>query len=97
MSTTASLYKSLAQSAPEIKECVDACNFIADNTREQNDIGSVSVCACLYVCVCTYLQRYKVIRSPFCFVLFYDSCFYHFSSSFSYLGDGELGVDRQDD
>ncbi|XP_053473827.1 acetylcholine receptor subunit epsilon isoform X3 [Ictalurus furcatus] len=41
VSTTASLYKSLAQAAPEIKECVDACNFIAENTREQNDIGSV--------------------------------------------------------
>ncbi|XP_053473825.1 acetylcholine receptor subunit epsilon isoform X1 [Ictalurus furcatus] len=40
VSTTASLYKSLAQAAPEIKECVDACNFIAENTREQNDIGS---------------------------------------------------------
>ncbi|KAM9441194.1 acetylcholine receptor subunit epsilon [Clarias gariepinus] len=40
VSTTASLYKSLAQAAPEIKECVDACNFIAESTREQNDIGS---------------------------------------------------------
>ncbi|KAL4659939.1 acetylcholine receptor subunit epsilon [Arapaima gigas] len=38
--TTASLYKSLAQAAPEIKDCVDACNFIADSTRQQNDIGS---------------------------------------------------------
>ncbi|XP_069042860.1 acetylcholine receptor subunit epsilon isoform X1 [Lepisosteus oculatus] len=38
--TTASLYKSLAHCAPEIKECVDACNFIAQSTREQNDIGS---------------------------------------------------------
>lgn len=44
MSTTARLYKSLAQAAPEIKECVDACNFIAESTKEQNDIGSVSVC-----------------------------------------------------
>uniref|UniRef100_A0A8C9WDT0 Acetylcholine receptor subunit epsilon n=1 Tax=Scleropages formosus TaxID=113540 RepID=A0A8C9WDT0_SCLFO len=34
------LYKSLAQAAPEIKECVDACNFIADRTRQQNDTGS---------------------------------------------------------
>ncbi|XP_048853824.1 acetylcholine receptor subunit epsilon [Brienomyrus brachyistius] len=40
VSTTASLYKSLAQAAPEIKECVDACNFIAQSTREQNDTGS---------------------------------------------------------
>ncbi|XP_062844610.1 acetylcholine receptor subunit epsilon [Trichomycterus rosablanca] len=40
VSSTASLYKSLAQAAPEIKECVDACNFIAESTRQQNDIGS---------------------------------------------------------
>ncbi|KAI4874979.1 hypothetical protein NFI96_026517, partial [Prochilodus magdalenae] len=40
VSTTATLYKSLAQAAPEIKECVDACNFIAESTRQQNDIGS---------------------------------------------------------
>ncbi|KAJ8347695.1 hypothetical protein SKAU_G00262840 [Synaphobranchus kaupii] len=40
ISTTASLYKSLAQAAPEIKECVDACNFIAESTKQQNDIGS---------------------------------------------------------
>uniref|UniRef100_A0A3Q1ITA6 Acetylcholine receptor subunit epsilon n=1 Tax=Anabas testudineus TaxID=64144 RepID=A0A3Q1ITA6_ANATE len=31
---------SLAQAAPEIKQCVDACNFIADSTRQQNNIGS---------------------------------------------------------
>ena len=42
VSSTATLYKSLAQSAPEIKECVDACNFIAESTKQQNDIGSVS-------------------------------------------------------
>ncbi|XP_060912477.1 acetylcholine receptor subunit epsilon isoform X1 [Labrus mixtus] len=40
VSSTANLYKSLAQNAPEIKQCVDACNFIADSTRQQNDIGS---------------------------------------------------------
>ncbi|KAG9351584.1 hypothetical protein JZ751_022835 [Albula glossodonta] len=40
ISTTASLYKSLAQASPEIKECVDACNFIAESTKQQNDIGS---------------------------------------------------------
>eukprot|EP00063_Salmo_salar_P078127 XP_014052962.1 PREDICTED: acetylcholine receptor subunit gamma-like isoform X1 [Salmo salar] len=40
VSTTASLYKSLAQAAPEIKECVDACNFIAESTKQANDIGS---------------------------------------------------------
>uniref|UniRef100_A0A4W5RSV8 Acetylcholine receptor subunit epsilon n=1 Tax=Hucho hucho TaxID=62062 RepID=A0A4W5RSV8_9TELE len=37
---TASLYKSLAQAAPEIKECVDACNFIAESTKQANYIGS---------------------------------------------------------
>lgn len=42
MSSTANLYKSLAKTAPEIKECVDACNFIAESTKQQNDIGSVS-------------------------------------------------------
>ncbi|KAK5858338.1 hypothetical protein PBY51_002485 [Eleginops maclovinus] len=40
VSSTANLYKSLAQSAPEIKQCVDACNFIAESTRQQNNIGS---------------------------------------------------------
>ncbi len=45
MSNTANLYKSLAKTAPEIKECVDACNVIAESTKQQNDIGSVSVCA----------------------------------------------------
>uniref|UniRef100_A0A8C7KZ27 Cholinergic receptor, nicotinic, epsilon n=1 Tax=Oncorhynchus kisutch TaxID=8019 RepID=A0A8C7KZ27_ONCKI len=38
--TTASLYKSLAQAAPEIKEYVDACTFIAESTKQANDIGS---------------------------------------------------------
>ncbi|XP_061608307.1 acetylcholine receptor subunit epsilon isoform X4 [Phyllopteryx taeniolatus] len=38
--TTVNLYKSLAQAAPEIKQCVDACNFIAETTRQQNNIGS---------------------------------------------------------
>lgn len=42
VSSTANLYKSLAQTAPEIKQCVDACNFIADSTRQQNNAGSVS-------------------------------------------------------
>ncbi|XP_034034528.1 acetylcholine receptor subunit epsilon isoform X1 [Thalassophryne amazonica] len=40
VSSTASLYKSLAQAAPEIKQCVDACNFIAESTRQQNNTGS---------------------------------------------------------
>ncbi|KAG7516770.1 acetylcholine receptor subunit gamma-like [Solea senegalensis] len=40
VSSTANLYKSLAQAAPEIKQCVDACNFIAESTRHQNSIGS---------------------------------------------------------
>lgn len=43
VSSTANLYKSLAQAAPEIKQCVDACNFIAESTRQQNNIGSVSI------------------------------------------------------
>ncbi|XP_039603092.1 acetylcholine receptor subunit epsilon isoform X1 [Polypterus senegalus] len=38
--TTANLYKSLAHMAPHIKECADACNFIAESTKEQNDVGS---------------------------------------------------------
>lgn len=49
VSSTANLYKSLAQAAPEIKQCVDACNFIAESTRQQNDIGSVSV-ALNFIC-----------------------------------------------
>ncbi|XP_029704871.1 acetylcholine receptor subunit epsilon isoform X2 [Takifugu rubripes] len=40
VTSTANLYKSLAQAAPEIKQCVDACNFIADSKRQQNTIGS---------------------------------------------------------
>lgn len=40
VSSTANLYKSLAQAAPDIKRCVDACNFIAESTRQQNNIGS---------------------------------------------------------
>ncbi|XP_010794068.1 acetylcholine receptor subunit gamma-like [Notothenia coriiceps] len=40
ISSTANLYKSLAQTAPEIKQCVDACNFIAESTKQQNNIGS---------------------------------------------------------
>ncbi|XP_067828321.1 acetylcholine receptor subunit epsilon [Heptranchias perlo] len=38
--TTVDLYKSLAHFAPEIKTCVDACNFIAESTKKQNDISS---------------------------------------------------------
>lgn len=49
VSSTANLYKSLAQAAPEIKQCVDACNFIAESTRQQNNIGSVSVTS-NYIC-----------------------------------------------
>nr|XP_034992522.1 acetylcholine receptor subunit epsilon isoform X2 [Zootoca vivipara] len=33
---TSTLYKNLASLAPEIKECVDACNFIAESTRDQS-------------------------------------------------------------
>ncbi|XP_078389880.1 acetylcholine receptor subunit epsilon isoform X1 [Cetorhinus maximus] len=38
--TTVDLYRNLAHFAPEIKTCVDACNFIAKSTKEQNDFGS---------------------------------------------------------
>nr|1OED_E Chain E, Acetylcholine receptor gamma subunit [Torpedo marmorata] len=38
--TTVDLYKDLANFAPEIKSCVEACNFIAKSTKEQNDSGS---------------------------------------------------------
>ncbi|XP_075433805.1 LOW QUALITY PROTEIN: acetylcholine receptor subunit epsilon [Ascaphus truei] len=37
---TTTLYRNLAQCAPEIKDCVDACNFIAASTREQNVTGA---------------------------------------------------------
>uniref|UniRef100_UPI0037E961AB acetylcholine receptor subunit epsilon n=1 Tax=Semicossyphus pulcher TaxID=241346 RepID=UPI0037E961AB len=40
VSSTANLYKSLSQAAPEIKQCVDALNSIAESKRQQNDIGS---------------------------------------------------------
>ncbi|KAJ6654966.1 hypothetical protein lerEdw1_006437 [Lerista edwardsae] len=33
---TSTLYKSLASLAPEIKECVDACSFIAESARGQS-------------------------------------------------------------
>lgn len=56
VSSTANLYKSLAQAAPEIKQCVDACNFIAESTRQQNNIGSVSVT--LYF---LYLPRQQLV------------------------------------
>ncbi|KAM3823436.1 acetylcholine receptor subunit epsilon isoform 2-T2 [Vipera latastei] len=37
---TTVLYKNLASLAPEIKECVDACNFISKSTRDQNAEGA---------------------------------------------------------
>ncbi|KAM4676618.1 acetylcholine receptor subunit epsilon isoform 1-T4 [Discoglossus pictus] len=37
---TTTLYRNLAQCAPEIKDCVDACNFITASTREQNNTGA---------------------------------------------------------
>ncbi|KAM5171332.1 acetylcholine receptor subunit epsilon isoform 2-T2 [Mantella aurantiaca] len=33
---TTPLFKNLAHCAPEIKECVEACNFITSSTKEQN-------------------------------------------------------------
>ncbi|KAK9398433.1 Misshapen-like kinase 1 [Crotalus adamanteus] len=38
---TAILYKNLSSLAPEIKECVDACNFISKSTRDQNTNGAI--------------------------------------------------------
>ncbi|XP_053321088.1 acetylcholine receptor subunit epsilon [Spea bombifrons] len=37
---TTTLYRNLAQCAPEIKDCVDACNFITESTRGQNVTGA---------------------------------------------------------
>ncbi|KAM3927285.1 acetylcholine receptor subunit epsilon-like [Leptodactylus fuscus] len=37
---TTTLYRGLAQCAPEIKDCVDACNFITASTKEQNATGA---------------------------------------------------------
>lgn len=33
---TTPLFKNLAHCAPEIKECVEACNFITSSTKDQN-------------------------------------------------------------
>ncbi|XP_072113336.1 acetylcholine receptor subunit epsilon [Mobula birostris] len=38
--TTVELYRNLSHFAPEIKSCVDACNFIAESTKEKNDFGA---------------------------------------------------------
>ncbi|XP_043539370.1 acetylcholine receptor subunit epsilon isoform X2 [Chiloscyllium plagiosum] len=38
--TTVDLYRNLAHFGPDIKTCVDACNFIAKSTKEQNDFES---------------------------------------------------------
>nr|XP_033781146.1 acetylcholine receptor subunit epsilon isoform X2 [Geotrypetes seraphini] len=40
MEITTTLYKNLALCAPAIKECVDACNFIAESTKEQNSVDA---------------------------------------------------------
>ncbi|XP_070810859.1 acetylcholine receptor subunit epsilon [Pituophis catenifer annectens] len=37
---TTMLYKNLSSLAPEIKECVDACNFISKSTKEKNSDGA---------------------------------------------------------
>lgn len=34
--------QSLEEASPEIRACVEACNHIANATREQNDFSSVS-------------------------------------------------------
>ncbi|XP_070585841.1 acetylcholine receptor subunit epsilon [Erythrolamprus reginae] len=40
MQMTTMLYKNLSSLAPEIKECVDACNFISKSTKQQNNDGA---------------------------------------------------------
>ncbi|XP_030043823.1 acetylcholine receptor subunit epsilon isoform X2 [Microcaecilia unicolor] len=40
MEITTTLYKNLALCAPAIKECVEACNFIAESTKEQNSVDA---------------------------------------------------------
>lgn len=67
ISSTANLYKSLAQAAPEIKQCVDACNFIAESTRQQNNIGSVSV-ALNFICLANslYLHLFQLCFECVC-------------------------------
>ncbi|XP_069805216.1 acetylcholine receptor subunit epsilon-like isoform X1 [Dendropsophus ebraccatus] len=40
VAVTTPLFKNLAHCAPEIKECVEACNFITSSTREQNKSGA---------------------------------------------------------
>lgn len=67
VSSTANLYKSLAQAAPEIKQCVDACNFIAESTRQQNSIGSVSF-------TLTNINAIPIIFYMSCFVI--NNCFW---------------------
>lgn len=77
VTSTANLYKSLAQAAPEIKQCVDACNFIADSKRQQNTIGSVSdnekndqLAVCSNFSVCIFRQFvFLILKSPFFFQL----------------------------
>lgn len=66
VSSTANLYKSLAQTAPEIKQCVDACNFIAESTRQQNNTGSVSVnfhsLCTIYIVHCVILMVHSLFQ-----------------------------------
>ncbi|NWZ78593.1 ACHG protein, partial [Poecile atricapillus] len=40
--STEDFCQSLEEAGPEIRACVDACNYIANATREQNDFSSVS-------------------------------------------------------
>lgn len=40
--STQDFCQSLEEAGPEIRACVEACNYIANATREQNDFGSVS-------------------------------------------------------
>lgn len=40
--STQDFCQSLEEAGPEIRACVDACKYIANATREQNDFSSVS-------------------------------------------------------
>lgn len=82
---TSTLYKNLANLAPEIKECVDACNFITQSTRDQNTDSAVMRSPQLGIlCVPPFqagLGAAALLR---------------LGSSLP-AGDGELGADRAGD
>lgn len=106
VSSTANLYKSLAQAAPEIKQCVDACNFIAESTRQQNNFGSVSVTLTfkLYLPVqlftilimfwmCLFIPHFPVYHFLSCYL----NCIILYNLLFPNEGNWKLGSDWEDD